>query len=91
MLYRVYVPLCNGLGAGECLIGMKGKHHSAATRRKISEAQKGRTFSKEHRKKLSEAALKRKRQPMTGHVFTEESKRKMSEAQRRRYSKAREE
>ena len=35
--------------------GMKGKHHSAETRRKLSEAKKGKHLSEESRKKISEA------------------------------------
>ena len=54
-----------------------GKRHTDETRRKISEANKGRTrapFSEEHRKKISET--------LKGHTFSEESRRKMSEAKK---------
>lgn len=59
---------------------MKGKHHSAETRKKMSEAMKGNTntkgkrHSEEHKKKISEA--------MKGKKFSEEHKKKMSEAQK---------
>lgn len=56
-----------------------GKRHTDETRKKISEANKGRTrapFSEEHRKKISET--------LKGHTFSEESRRKMSEAKKGR-------
>ena len=76
--------------------GMKGKQHSAETRKKMSEAHKGRTFSEETRKKLSEAhkgkhhseesrkkiseALNGENHPMFGKHHSEETRKKMSEA-----------
>ena len=51
---------------------MYGKHRSAETRKKISEARKGMTFSEEHRQKLS-ASLK-------GKHNSAEARKKMSEA-----------
>ena len=50
-------------------------HMSEETRRKISEAKKGRTFSEEHRRNISESHKGKKRAP-----FSEETRRKMSEA-----------
>ena len=52
--------------------GMKGKQHSAETRKKMSEAHKGRTFSEETRKKLSEAHK--------GKHHSEETRKKIGEA-----------
>ena len=52
--------------------GMKGITHSVETKRKISEANRGRIFSEEHKRKLSEANR--------GHVASNEAKRKMSES-----------
>lgn len=76
--------------------GMKGKQHSAETRKKMSEAHKGRTFSEETRKKLSEAhkgkhhsaetrkkiseANKGENHTMFGKHHSEETRKKMSEA-----------
>ena len=76
--------------------GMKGKQHSAETRKKMSEAHKGRTFSEETRKKLSEAnkgkhhseetrkkigeANKGENHPLFGKHHSEETRKKMSEA-----------
>ena len=56
---------------------MKGQTLSEETKKKISEAKKGKKlalFSEEHRRKLSEAAK--------GRTFSEESRRKMSEAKK---------
>ena len=69
--------------------GMKGKQHSAETRKNMSEAHKGRTFSEETRKKLSEANKgkhhsEETRQKMSeankGRTFSEETRKKLSEA-----------
>lgn len=55
---------------------MFGKKHTEEARRKISEAQRGRSrvFSDEHKRKLSEARK--------GITFSEETKQKMAEAKR---------
>lgn len=52
----------------------KGMHHTEETCRKISEANKGRTFSVESRRKMSESAKAK--------VLSEEHRRKISEATR---------
>ena len=66
---------------------MKGKHHSAETRKKISESAKGKTFSEEHRQKLSEAK-KGKNNPFFGKHLSEETRQKMSEAQKGKHKSA---
>ena len=53
---------------------MKGVTLSDETRRKMSEAKKGRIFSEEHRRKLSES--------QKGHTVNEETRKKMSEAKK---------
>ena len=53
---------------------MKGVTRSEETRKKMSEAKKGRIFSEEHRRKLSESHK--------GHTVSEETKKKMSEAKK---------
>ena len=58
---------------------MYGKHRSEETKRKISEAQKGKHPSKETRKKMSEAKLG-ENHPNYGKHCSEEAKKKMSEA-----------
>jgi hypothetical protein len=55
----------------------KGTHHSEKTRKKISEAQKGKTISEVAKRKMSKSKKGKTRKP-----FTEETKRKMSEAQK---------
>ena len=52
---------------------------SEETKRKISDAQKGKKLSEEHRIKLSIAAKNRKRKPLS-----EETKRKIGEANRKK-------
>lgn len=58
-----------------------GKHPSEETKKKMSEAKKGRTFTAEHRRKLSEAK-KGENHPLFGHHHSEESRRKISEAKK---------
>ena len=53
-----------------------GKHHSEETKQKISTAQKGRQFTEEHRRKLSEARR--------GKHHSEETRRKISDTQKAR-------
>ena len=53
--------------------------HSKETKRKISEAKIGITFSEEHKKKISES-LSGEKSPNFGKHLSEETKRKMSEA-----------
>ena len=55
---------------GEGNLGIK-RHHSATTRKKMSESHKGMQFSEEHKKKISEAGK--------GKVISEETKKRMSE------------
>lgn len=76
-----------------------GKRHTDETRKKISEANKGRThapFSEEHRRKISETlkghtfsdeSRRKMSEAKKGKHLTEETKKKMSEAQKRRWSK----
>ena len=58
-----------------------GKHLSEETKKKMSEAKKGRTFTEEHRRKMSEAR-KGENHPLFGHHHSEESRRKISEAKK---------
>src|SRR5574344_578589 len=53
----------------------KGRHYSEDAKLKISEARKGKPFSTEHKKHISEAQIGKKRKP-----FSEEAKKHMSEA-----------
>ena len=66
-----------------------GKHHSADTRKKMSDARKGekcylygKHHSEETLKKISQATKGRKHRP-----FTEETKRRMSESAKRRWAR----
>ena len=66
---------------------MYGKHHSEETKKKISEAAKGRPgpnkgkhFSEEHKKKIGE--IKKGNNNMLGKKHSAESKKKMSEAKK---------
>ncbi len=57
----------------------KGFKHTEETKRKISEAGKGRTPSKETRMKLSEAKKGKPRPDLIGKIKSEETRRKISE------------
>ncbi len=63
--------------------GGEGGSLSEETRRKISEAHKGKKFSEEHRQNISEAA-KGRPAPNKGIPHSEEAKRKMSEVKKGR-------
>ena len=56
-----------------------GKHHSEETKKKMSEANKGREFSKQHKEKLSEQAKNKtgSKNPFYGKHHSEESKLKI--------------
>ena len=54
-----------------------GKHHSAETRLKMSEANKGKHLSEEHRQKLSESR-RGENHPFFGKHLSEEHRRKLS-------------
>ena len=58
---------------------MSGKHHSAETCKKISEANKGKRRSAEARKKMSESK-KGENHPLFGKHHSEESRKKIAEA-----------
>ena len=78
--------------------GLFGYEHSKETKRKISEANTGKTFSEEHKRKLSEArknciqseetkrkisqSLKGANNPMHGASRSEETKRKISQSKK---------
>jgi hypothetical protein len=74
--------------------GASGCIRSEETKEKLSESMKGRTFSEEHKRKLSEAGRRRKGGPLSeerkrkisealkGKALSEEHKRKMSEAKK---------
>ena len=51
-------PLCNLTDGGEGGGAMKNRNHSIETKQKMSKSAKGRKFSEEHKKKLSEARKK---------------------------------
>lgn len=59
--------------------GNKNKHLSEETKRKISDANRGRVHSEETLKKMSEARIGEKN-PMYGQMHSEETRRKISEA-----------
>ena len=76
--------------------GTNGYKHSEETKKKISEAGKGKTISEEQRKKLSEAmkgkthteeARKKMSEAKKGHEVSEETRRKFSEAMKTRKGK----
>ena len=54
-----------------------GKHHTDATRKKMSQAKKGKTFSEEHKKKISQAK-KGENNPMYGRTRTENTRNKIA-------------
>jgi predicted GIY-YIG superfamily endonuclease len=62
-------------------VGFKGRKHTEATKKKMSESRKG--FGKPHteetKKKLSEIAKQRKFQPMTGRKHSEKTRQLISE------------
>lgn len=60
--------------------GFKSKTHSDDVKKIISETHKGKPKSLEHRKKISDAAKKRKRNP---YFHSEQSKANMSAAQKK--------
>lgn len=61
--------------------GMKGKHHSEETKKRISESQKGRRVSEDVRKKLS-AACKGRVSWNKGVPMSEMSKAKLSDSKK---------
>ena len=63
-----------------------GKHHTEESRKKMSAALTGRTFSEEYRKNMS-IRMTGDKNPMHGRHFSEESKRKISASQKARWSK----
>ena len=77
--------LRNKTNGGE---GASGLIHSDETKRKMSKSKKGKTFSKNHRKKISDAnknpseEIRRKQSEANkGKIFSEEHKKRLSEAQ----------
>jgi DNA invertase Pin-like site-specific DNA recombinase len=62
---------------------MYGKHLSKETRRKISEAARGRILSEETRRKISEA-MRGEKHPMFGKHHSEETRHKLSQATRKK-------
>lgn len=71
--------------ANDCFKGEKcanyGKHHSEESRKKMSEARKGRTVSEKWRRSMSEA-VKGEKNPFFGKHHSEETRKKMSESRR---------
>lgn len=69
-------PLYGKVGA------MKGKHHTEEAKAKIGKANTGKSFSKEHKHKISESRkdYTGEKHPMYGKHHTDESKLKMSES-----------
>ena len=60
-----------------------GKHHSDESKKKMSDAKKGKHLSEEHKRKLSDA-LKGEKNHNYGKQFSDETRKKMSEAAKRR-------
>ena len=71
--------------SNDCFKGEKcamyGKHHSEQSRKKMSEAHKGKSMSEEHYNKLSKA-FKGEKNPFYGKHHSEEVRKKMSESRR---------
>ena len=65
--------------AEHCRLHNKVRIFSEETRKKMSEAKKGKKLSEEHRKKISESQ-KGENHPMYGKHFSEETRKKMSES-----------
>ena len=87
LLEKEYIAFYKSIGKAEYNIAsggysggnIKGFHHSEESRKKMSEAHKGRYFTQEHRKKLSEA-LKGKTPWIKGKHLSEEARKKLSKA-----------
>ena len=71
--------------------GLFGYHHKKETKKRMSEAHKGKILSEEHKRKLSEAnkgkkPLEETKQKLSeankGHIVTEETKKKISETKK---------
>jgi len=78
--YDTFLNGYNMTYGGEGTLGKKswlGKKHSDETRRKISEANKGKIRSKEHSENISKSKLGKKVKP-----FTDEHKKKISESRK---------
>ena len=69
------------------LKGLKGTPHTEESKRKRSEAHKGKHLSEEHKRKLSEAN-KGKNNPNYGKHLSDETKRKISEKQKGRMGRS---
>lgn len=85
-------PLCNLTNGGD---GQSGLVHTEETKKKISESEKGKSLSSEHKRKIGEAhkgriiseeTKEKIRQAKLGKKHTEEHKRKVSETLKQKYS-----